>query len=61
MLTMLTVAPLVVMLFWLIRVSVLAWKASRGLQAGELLLEARHGYSLGDAATGKRAGISPSV
>jgi hypothetical protein len=59
MLNVLTIAPLAVMIFWLIRVRVLGRRAARG--GRELPLEARRGYSLGDAATGKRAGISPGV
>jgi hypothetical protein len=63
MLTALTIAPLVVMVFWLVRVRVAGRRgARRDASAGrELPVKARRGYSLGDAATGERAGISPGV
>jgi hypothetical protein len=56
-LVLLTVLPLLLMIFWLIRV--LRRKAAPGYR--ELPVRVGHGYSLGDAATGKRAGISPGV
>ncbi len=59
MLYALAFAPLFVMVGWLIRMAFVRRKAARG--GRELPVEVRRGYSLGDAATGKRAGVSPGV
>lgn len=50
MLTVLTVLPLALMVFWLVRVRVLARKNAR--RARELPAQPRRGYSLGDAGAG---------
>ncbi len=56
-LVFLTVLPLLLMMYWLVRV--LRRKSTLGYR--ELPVRVGRGYSLGDAATGKRAGISPCV
>jgi uncharacterized membrane protein len=61
MLYVLTFAPLVVMFGWLIRMRLVGRKARHGTRPTELPVRARRGYSLGDAATGERAGISTGV